>query len=533
MRQTLDNVGLSGYRHPNAGGSSDIKILTNMKINSPLGKMKGKLGNIVISSVGGEVIGREYNPDVTNPNTESQQKTRAKFKIASQLSAALAEVIAIKKDGNVSARNQFTSINFDSIRYTDGVANINLNTVQLTKSNKAFAGFNADRSAGSAIAVSLNADSAAAISRVVYICYKKNDDGSLQLSDSKVCSEAGADGLFADSLKMESGAVVLYAYGIKDLESGITAKFGNMVAPTAEQVAKLLVSSSENMDSVRLTKTAGLTMMEGENTGDSDDVEHLTVSLVISGNGSATGGGRFEAGQVVTLRATPDDEAEFVEWRENNASGRVLSTQNPYQFTVEENIVICAKFHGGPVPHYNISVSADPADGGTVSGGGSKEEGSTCTVVATPAEGKIFEGWFENGNRVSGNASYAFTVDRARTLVARFADQPAGMIISATQNGTPITGNGTYAAAGTIAATVDASGNGKTFAIQPSVNAPTVGQSISVPSHHATVQNGAASVENNTVSGQGRLYLLLGTVSNNQFEIEEVYQYSLLLQGGD
>ena len=70
-----------------------------MKINSILGKMTGKVGNIVVASVGGEVIGREYNPNVSNPNTSAQQNTRSKFKLASQLSATMAPVIAIKKEG--------------------------------------------------------------------------------------------------------------------------------------------------------------------------------------------------------------------------------------------------------------------------------------------------------------------------------------------------------------------------------------------------------------------------------------------------
>ena len=408
--------------------------------------MTGKIGNIVVTSVGGEVIGREYNPNVANPNTAAQQNTRGKFKLASQLSASMAPVIAIKKEGNVSARNQFVKVNFGSIRYSQGVADINLNVVQLTKSQRSFVGFNADRSSGTAIAVELNENAATALSRVVYIAYKKAADGSLILFDSKVCNTAGAEGKFNDVLNYTADAVVLYAYGMKDLESGITSKFGDMSAPSAEDVAQLLVSNTENMASVQLTKTAGLTMAAGEDTGDSDDVEHLSVSIVISGNGSATGGGRFEAGQTVTLRATPDEEATFVAWKANNASGQVLSTANPYSFTVEQNMTICAVFQGGPTPQYNIAVSADPVAGGTVSGGGTKEEGSSCTVVATPAQGYAFDGWFENGNLVSNDASYTFTVERARTLVAQFAESTEVTITVTTSapSETSVTGGGTY-----------------------------------------------------------------------------------------
>ena len=495
-----------------------------MKVNSILGKMTGKVGNIVLTSVGGEVVGREYNPNVANPNTSAQQNTRGKFKLASQLSATMAPVIAIKKEGNVSARNLFVKENFPAIRYSQGVADINLNVVQLTKSQRSFAGFNADRTNGSAIAVELNADSAAALSRVVYIAYKKAADGSLILFDSKVCNTAGAEGKFNDVLNYTADAVVLYAYGMKDLEAGISSKFGNMSAPSAEEVAQLLISNTENMASVQLTKTAGLTMAAGENTGDSDDVEHLTVSLVISGNGSAIGGGRFEAGQTVTLRATPDAEATFVAWKANNASGLVLSTANPYSFEVEQNMTICAVFQGGPTPHYDINLSADPANGGTVSGGGSKEEGSSCTVVATPAEGMQFGGWFENGNLVSNAASYTFTVDRARTLVAEFGEAPESALSNVTFNGSPWDSNKqTPYSTATIGFTASAELNGKKCGLANSNVKPAIGSSATCP-NTADVTTGA---NNHSLSLSTWGWLVVGTADGNNITVEEVWEYKV------
>ena len=497
-----------------------------MKVNSILGKMTGKVGNIVLTSVGGEVVGREYNPNVANPNTSAQQNTRGKFKLASQLSATMAPVIAIKKEGNVSARNLFVKENFPAIRYSQGVADINLNVVQLTKSQRSFAGFNADRTNGSAIAVELNADSAAALSRVVYIAYKKAADGSLILFDSKVCNTAGAEGKFNDVLNYTADAVVLYAYGMKDLEAGISSKFGNMSAPSAEDVAQLLISNTENMASVQLTKTAGLTMAAGENTGDSDDVEHLTVSLVISGNGSAIGGGRFEAGQTVTLRATPDAEATFVAWKANNASGQVLSTANPYSFEVEQNMTICAVFQGGPTPHYDINLSADPANGGTVSGGGSKEEGSSCTVVATPAEGMQFGGWFENGNLVSNAASYTFTVDRARTLVAEFGEAPESALSNVTLNGSPWDSNKqTPYSTATIGFTASAELNGKKCGLANSNVKPAIGSSATCP-NTADVTTGA---NNHALSLLTWGWLVVGTADGNNITVEEVWEYKVTM----
>lgn len=503
-----------------------------MKINSILGKMNGKIGNIVVSSVNGQVIGREYNPNVANPNTVMQQNTRSKFKLASQLSAAMAPVIAIRKEGAKSARNIFVAQNFDQINYNLGVASINLNVVQLTKSQTSFCGFNADRSVGTSINVELNEDAAALLTRVVYIAYKKLSDGTLQLFDSKVCETAGDDGRFADVLRYDAGDVVLYAYGMKDLESGITTKFGNMSAPSAQDAANLLISSTENMASVQLTKTAGLTMMTGEDTGDSDDVEHILVSVIVSGNGSAVGGGRYEAGQTVTLRATPDEEATFEGWHIGTASGTRVSTSPVYTFTAETDITLVAKFEGGPTPHYNINLSADPANGGTVSGGGSKEEGSSCTVVATPAEGMIFDGWFENGSLVSNNASYTFTVESARTLVAQFAEQPEGMILSVKKNGQDIVANTDLQSGAAYVGGFDATANGKTFAIVQSTTVPSIGQSKTAYDP-ATISSGAATINCTSNQGDGKAYFVVGTLSGSAITIEEVFSVALNLIGGD
>lgn len=418
-----------------------------MKITSIIGKMTGKAGNMVTATVGGETIAREYNPNVANPNTAAQQTTRSKFKLISQLAATMSPVIAIRKDGLKSARNQFTSINYEKARYSQGQADVNLNVIQLTKSNRSFPGFSADRSSGSAVVVKLNAESASDLSRVVYCMYQKMVDGSLRLVGSVTINTPGNDGLFEGQLPYNDGAVVCYGYGIKDLEAGITAKFGNMQAPTASDVAQLLVSNAENMSSVQLTKTAGLTMAIGETTGDSDDVEHFTVSVVTSGNGSATGGGRFEAGQLVTLRATPDAEAEFVAWKANNASGETLSTNPTYSFEAQANVTICAVFRGGPTPSYNIAVSADPQNGGTVSGGGMIEEGQSCTVAAVATSPYAFTGWYENNQLVSSQASYTFTVMNARNLVARFAQVPTyNVAVSANPAaGGTVSGGGSYA----------------------------------------------------------------------------------------
>ena len=80
-------------------------------------------------------------------------------------------------------------------------------------------------------------------------------------------------------------------------------------------------------------------------------------------------------------------------------------------------------------PSYTISVSANPDYAGTVQGGGTFQQGQSARVTATANLGYIFVNWTENGNVVSNDASYTFTVNGNRTLVANFeSNAPIGAI---------------------------------------------------------------------------------------------------------
>ena len=86
-------------------------------------------------------------------------------------------------------------------------------------------------------------------------------------------------------------------------------------------------------------------------------------------------------------------------------------------------------------PGYTVSVSADPAAGGTVSGGGAySRTGATATLTATPAAGNWyrFKNWTENGSVASTENPYSFPVTGDRTLTANFE---FGVDIYATGNG--------------------------------------------------------------------------------------------------
>ena len=94
----------------------------------------------------------------------------------------------------------------------------------------------------------------------------------------------------------------------------------------------------------------------------------------------------------------------------------------------DENMQPCGVVTADNIRHsdgYLIRLQKDPSTTGAVTGGGRFITGTSVTVVATPdaqSDYPKFDGWYENGTKVSENASYTFTVSGARTLVAKFKE---------------------------------------------------------------------------------------------------------------
>ncbi len=183
----------------------------------------------------------------------------------------------------------------------------------------------------------------------------------------------------------------------------------------------------------------------------------ITVSANPSNGGTATGGGTFTYGQSCTVTATANTGYTFSNWTEN---GNVISSNATYTFNVEGNRNLVANFTENT---YTITVSANPSNGGTATGGGTFTYGQSCTVTATANTGYTFTNWTENGNVVSSNANYTFTVEGNRNLVANFTAITYTITVSANPSNSGTTsggGNYTHGQSCTVIAT---SADGYTF----------------------------------------------------------------------
>jgi len=154
------------------------------------------------------------------------------------------------------------------------------------------------------------------------------------------------------------------------------------------------------------------------------DIKTYSINVSTAGGGTVSGSGLYVENGSVTIRATHNSGYQFVEWL---SDGRSVSTSDSYTFTATEDKSFIAVFEqrsDPPAPPvsttYTIRVSADPAGGGTVSGGGNFKEGTSVTVTAAPNSGYRFTGWTENGYQVSTDSSYTFTISADRTFTAQF-----------------------------------------------------------------------------------------------------------------
>ena len=148
----------------------------------------------------------------------------------------------------------------------------------------------------------------------------------------------------------------------------------------------------------------------------------VTLSSNPIAGGTTSGGGTFNSGSSVTITATANNGYTFTNWTEN---GNVISVNANYTFALSTNRTLVANFTAAAAMD-TVSLSSNPAAGGTTSGGGTFNSGSSVTVIATPNTGYTFTNWTENGNAVSTNASYQFAISGNRTLVANFSSAPSG-----------------------------------------------------------------------------------------------------------
>ena len=139
----------------------------------------------------------------------------------------------------------------------------------------------------------------------------------------------------------------------------------------------------------------------------------VSLSANPTEGGTVNGAGTYLEGKNITIKAIPNDDYVFEVWI---ANGETIAKDNSYTFDLTQDISLTAHF----IPEYTVNLSATPSEGGSISGGGTYVEGKQVTISADPDEGYKFDNWTEDGNEVSVDSVYSFTLEDDRSIVANF-----------------------------------------------------------------------------------------------------------------
>ena len=149
-------------------------------------------------------------------------------------------------------------------------------------------------------------------------------------------------------------------------------------------------------------------------------LKNYDVSIVSNEGGTVSyAGGSIQAGQTVTVNATPSEGYQFTGW-----SGDVTGSENPLTVTVNSNINITANFERIKYV-LNVGVVGSGQVSQTIVSSSKKgEEYNAGTVIrlnANPNSGSLFTTW--SGSTTETSSEIDITIDGTKSVTATFEEQ--------------------------------------------------------------------------------------------------------------
>ena len=169
----------------------------------------------------------------------------------------------------------------------------------------------------------------------------------------------------------------------------------------------------------------------------------VTVLANDASMGTVSGGNTYASGVEATLTAVPNAGYHFVKWDDEN-------TDNPRTLTVTADITLTAIFAENVPDTYTVTVLANDASMGTVSGGKNYVSGAEAILTAIPNTGYHFVKWSDDNT----DNPRTLTVTADITLTAIFAENvPDTYTVTVLSNDASmgsVTKGGEYAAGETV-----------------------------------------------------------------------------------
>lgn len=153
----------------------------------------------------------------------------------------------------------------------------------------------------------------------------------------------------------------------------------------------------------------------------------LSLTATPAEGGTLTGAGKHLEGSDVTITATPNEDYDFVAWMNGTTQ---LATTATYTFKMPaSDAAYTAVFKAKPTvepEEYELTLTASPANGGTISGAGSYLTGEDVTISAEANKGFKFVAWLNETDTLSKEATYTFKMPAEDlSLTARFVIETA------------------------------------------------------------------------------------------------------------
>lgn len=151
---------------------------------------------------------------------------------------------------------------------------------------------------------------------------------------------------------------------------------------------------------------------------------YINVNADPANAGYVVGAGTFPKGTRHSITAAAIQGYHFTHW--TDSLNRIVSTNLQYDLVVEKDETYTAHFElDGPViEEYNVTIITNPADKGSVSGGGTYKSGQTAIIVPSPVEGWVVDTVTASGGNLvdNGNGTYSIVVTRDLTITVNFKE---------------------------------------------------------------------------------------------------------------
>lgn len=340
-----------------------------MKLDSINGKGTGKSGSKVYYVNHGVQIERSYTSQVSNPQTEAQVAQRSRFKLISQVSAAVEPVIVIPRKGIVSPRNLFVKKNMGYVYADEGGAQISYENLQITPGSNGLPSITL-RKLGTVgnemLNFSLDAPCGTEVSRVIFCFFTKNVENKLVYVRSEIVETPNPTMVYGGGIQMslfpQNQDIVCLAYGMKDKNEAASTLYQNYQVQSGVDIANLVSRRKLDTSKFTFTQTRGTTLFRSENNSPIPDADSAllyitcldgsSVNVVIDGGNAiplTTGYVSVPFGSTVQITAQQPTAIQGYMWSfkgwYNNGSQEPFATSNPLSFTMNGQRDIVVKWN--------------------------------------------------------------------------------------------------------------------------------------------------------------------------------------------